>query len=253
MFFDPNQAPLITETLLKKRRTLEDLAASRAQTVAKVNKKRKIVRGEAIRIRRPEQFVKDYLIMDKSQKNFERKKSQGELNSMKLINATNQLSTTIGFIVRVHGAQHASKSIKRELNMIGLRKKYSAVFCRIDAKSLEKLQSLDNYIAYGFISLKMVESLLHKRCHVLDEGMKKPIQDNLLVEKLWGKQDILCLNDLSYELYNVTEKYDSIVNQLLPFTLTAPVGKFSKESLHIHEDKKGFLANEMEVFVNNLI
>jgi len=99
----------------------------------------------------------------------------------------------------------------------------------------------------------MVENLLHKRCYVMDEGTKKAVQDNLLVEKLWGKHDILCVNDLSHQLYNVTEHFDTITNQLLPFTLTGPVGKFSKETLHVHEDKKGYLGNDMEAYLNNLI
>ncbi len=108
-------------------------------------------------------------------------------------------------------------------------------------------------MAYGFISLKMVENLLHKRTYVLDEGAKKAVQDNLLVEKLWGKLDILCLSDLCHELYNVTDHFDKIVNLLLPFSLTSPVGNFAKESLHIHEDKKGYLGNDMESFLLSLV
>jgi len=139
MSFDPSQAPLITETLLKKRRTLEELAAARTQNVANVNKRRRVVRGEAIKIQRPEQFVRDNLIKDKTKKKFERKKSQAEVSTAKLLNATkNQLPATIGFVVRVHSAQHTSKDIKRELNSMGLRKKYGGVFFKIDAKNLGK-------------------------------------------------------------------------------------------------------------------
>lgn len=108
-------------------------------------------------------------------------------------------------------------------------------------------------MAYGFVSLKMVENLLHKRSYVLDEGTKKPVQDNLLVEKLWGKLDILCLSDLCHELYNVTDHFDKIANLFLPFSLTSPVGNFSKDSLRIHEDKKGYLGDEMENFLLSIV
>lgn len=138
--FDPNQAPLITETLLKKRRTLEELAVARSQNPSQNNKKRRIVRGEAIKIQRPEEFVKDYLIRDKSKKKFERRKSQAEIITSKLLNSDkNELQSTVGFVVRVHSAQHASKEVKRELNKLGLRKKYDGVFMKIDPKSIGML------------------------------------------------------------------------------------------------------------------
>ena len=94
MSFDPGAPPLISETLLKSRRTLEELAHKRSVTVKTQNKvcylflrfliplfvskrshysfmvsptfllqRRRIVRGEDVRIKRPEQFVREFRIV----------------------------------------------------------------------------------------------------------------------------------------------------------------------------------------------
>ena len=61
--FDPSQPPLISETLLKKRRSLEELALRRSDSSSSQQKKKKrIVKGDDTKLKRPEQFVTEFRI-----------------------------------------------------------------------------------------------------------------------------------------------------------------------------------------------
>lgn len=116
-----------------------------------------------------------------------------------------------------------------------------------------KLQPYDSYLAYGFISLKHVEELVHRRAYIRGEAGKTPLSDNITVEKLLGDKDIICLNDLSHEIYNLGPNFDSSNKVLLPFNLSAPIGGFEKKTLKIYADKRGFLGENMEEFLSKIL
>jgi hypothetical protein len=136
MSFDPTQAPLITETLLKKRRSLEELALVRANTVQQQVKRKRVVRGEATHIIRPEQIVRARRIRDGSKKKVVRKRSQVE-NSVKRA-IPDEMQSTVGMVVRIHEARNSAKEIKRELAELGLNKKYDSVFFKLDEEGFGK-------------------------------------------------------------------------------------------------------------------
>lgn len=151
--FDPSQTPLIAETLLKKRRSLEELALVRQETVQKQVKRRRVVRGESIRVVRPEQLVKIHRIKDGSEKRLNRERKQAALKVRRMLKNGTNLPSTVGFIVRIREAKSASKYIKKELKSLGLDKIYSAVFMKIDEASLSKLLSIHYESLDGLISV----------------------------------------------------------------------------------------------------
>lgn len=134
--FDPSQPPLISETLLKKRRNLDELALRRSLTVEKQNKKKRVVRGEDVKIRRPEQFVTQYRIQEGSKNKMLRRK--------KIIDKKNNpvpksaIKGTVGIAIRIHAGKHASPLIKSELMKLNLSKKYDATFVKLDANGIGK-------------------------------------------------------------------------------------------------------------------
>jgi hypothetical protein len=132
--FDPSQAPLVTETLLKKRRSLEELALVRADTVQKQVKRRRVVRGENVRIMRPEQLVKARRIRDGSKKKVDRKRSQVQANVKKAL--PDSIQSSVGFVIRIHEARNSAKEIKKTLGDLGLHKKYDAIFYKLDEHGL---------------------------------------------------------------------------------------------------------------------
>lgn len=120
-----------------------------------------------------------------------------------------------------------------------------------------KLKPLDAYVAYGFVSNKLVAELLHRRAFTLIDGVQKPLADNITVEKLLGDKDILCLADLSQEIFTVGNNFDAALQILCPFHLSAPVGHFEKKVLDSHdavEEKGGFLEETvMEKFMQKIL
>ena len=248
-------APLVEETLLKKRRTLDDLKHRRAITVERQVKRKRVIRGEDVKIKRPEQFVREYRIKEGSKNKHERRKRQAAQRSTPKA-ASGQIRKTIGLIVRIHAGRHTDPGIKKELASMGLKKKYDAKFIKLDKQSLATLTALDAYLAYGFISLKQVTELVQKRAFIMSKGVRMPLSDNLTIEKALGEKDILCLDDLAAEVYNVKEHFEACMDLLAPFKLASPVGNFEKKMLEYHEDiesKGGFMGEAMTDFLAKIL
>lgn len=174
--FDYSKPPLVAETLLKKRRSLEELAIIRSINVSNEVKRRRVVRGENVKIRRPEDFVKRRVIQDNSSKKLKRKTKAVNMKRLKKI-----AKPTVGFAIRVLGGKNTSNKVKDALLELGLAAKYDGVFLKLDELTLAKLKPLEDYIAYGYVSTKMVEELVHRRAFYMDGENKLPLSDNLIV------------------------------------------------------------------------
>jgi hypothetical protein len=131
--FDPSQTPLVAETLLKKRRSLEELAQVREDTIKKQVKRRRVVRGENIKIRRPEEFMTKKLVQIKSSKKIMRKKRESVRSRIR-----KPKKETVGFAVRVITGSNISKRVKAELENLGLNNKYDGIFVKLDGKNMSK-------------------------------------------------------------------------------------------------------------------
>lgn len=101
--------------------------------------------------------------------------------------------------------------------------------------------------------MKLVEELVHRRAFIVKDGAKLPLSDNLVVEEALGKFDILCLSDLSHEIYNVGPRFMQAIRFLAPFALSSPVGGFEKKTLHIAADQRRFLGDGMEAFLEKIL
>jgi len=257
MSFDPSQPPLISETLLKKRRSLDELSLRRATTLSVQNKKKKNVRGEVVKLKRPEQFVRESRIKEGSQNKMSRRRSQvAAKTKASLIPKGTVMKDTVGLAVRIHAGKHSSIQIKEQLNKLGLGKKYDAVFCKLDRDGIAKLRPIDAYVAYGYVSKKSVVELVHRRAYIKADGVRKALSDNITVEKILGEKNIICLSDLSHEIYNVGPNFKSACDTLCTFKLSAPVGQYEKKVLNVNdkvEEKGGFQGDTMDDFLKKIL
>ncbi len=137
--FDPSQPPLVSETLLKKRRSLDELALRRSTTVQVQNKRKRVVRGENVTVKRPEQFVKENRIRQGSLNKMNRRKNTVAQKTKAAIIPKNEYKQTVGFVVRIHEGRHSNEEIKKELKNMGLSKKYDAVFMKLDRAGIGKI------------------------------------------------------------------------------------------------------------------
>lgn len=111
-------------------------------------------------------------------------------------------------------------------------------------------------MAYGYITNKSVVELVHRRAFVQLEGVKKSLSDNITVENALGQHNIICLNDLSHEIYNIGPNFDVASKFLCTFQLSSPVGHYEKNVLKVNDKVEavgGFLGDEMETFLNKIL
>lgn len=176
--FDPAQPPLVSETLLKKRRSLDELAHRRAVTLGTQNKvwrllmqfndiyniiiinfvqRKRVVRGENIKIKRPEQFLKEneivslsscvlfyslslmtvsYHLQRKGSRNKMQRRERQEARRSHCSVPAGEMRDTCGFVVRIHIGRHASDEIKTALREMKLNKKYDAKIIRLDEETI---------------------------------------------------------------------------------------------------------------------
>jgi large subunit ribosomal protein L7e len=119
-----------------------------------------------------------------------------------------------------------------------------------------KLKALDAYVAYGYITYKSVEELVHRRSYIVVSGNRQPLSDNITVENALGEKGILCLSDLSHEIYNMGPSFDESVKFLCTYKLSAPVGKYEKNVLKVHDEVEnmgGFIGEDMDAFLNKIL
>ena len=256
MSFDPNSAPLVPETLLKRRRTLDELQQRRQETVQKQVKRRRVVRGENVVLKRPEQFVRENKIKEGSNNKMNRRRRESQKRKSLAI-PKSELKETVGFVIRIHGGRHASPEIKSELRSLGLTKKYDGVFMKLDKEAIARLKAIDAYVAYGYISLNSVSELIHRRTYSVLGGSKSKLSSNLAVEKAFGEKDLLCLNDLVHEIFTVGTHFSDVLGVLCTYRLSAPVGHYEKKILARNdkvEEKGGFLCGtDMDDFLKRIL
>ena len=149
--FDPSKPPLVSETLLKKRRSLEDLAIIRSETVQKQKSTKRVVRGEDIKLKRPEQFLKERRIREGSKNKMLRRKSKINSKTNAALIPKTSMKSTVGIAVRIHAGKYSSPIIKSELEKIGLRKKYDATFFRLDRNGIGNTISFKNIFLLSLI------------------------------------------------------------------------------------------------------
>ena len=88
------------------------------------------------------------------------------------------------------------------------------------------------------------------------QGVKVALRDNVMVENKLSKKGMICLDDMSHEIYTLGSEYDAAKNLLCTFKLSAPVGGYEKKVLKKHdevESKAGFIGAEMEEFLQKIL
>jgi large subunit ribosomal protein L7e len=108
--------------------------------------------------------------------------------------------------VRVKESRNSTPQAQKILKELGLKEINNVSFVRGDAATMEKLLLVQNYIAYGTPTKKILDDVIRKRGYlrVDAEGAKDgkgtakrvPISDNVLVEKLLGEKGCICVEDL---------------------------------------------------------
>lgn len=213
-------------SVLKKRKSNEELAAKRAtlREAARVAARKRQNKA----FKRAEKYVAQYKKAERSLINLRRTaKAAG--------NFFVEPEAKLALVIRIRGINGCSPKVRKILQLLRLRQLHNAVFVRINAATLQMLQLVSPFIAWGYPNLKTVRELIYKRGFGKVERRRVPIADNEMIESTLGKHDIVCVEDLVHEIFTVGKAFKEANNFLWPFKLSSPLGGFSKKLLHFNE------------------
>lgn len=132
-------------------------------------------------------------------------------------------------ICRQHKLTKAGKKLMKDFRLSNI---FNASLFRMDQEMLLKLTILKDNIVWGYASEQTVKELILKRGRTGTLKNPEPLNNNLKIEQALGHKNVICLEDLIFELTkakstkdeNDDAKFTLCRNYLLPFQLSMPEG-----------------------------
>ncbi|TPX38602.1 hypothetical protein SeMB42_g06639 [Synchytrium endobioticum] len=232
----------VPETVLKKRKATERIAAERKQATDDRKKANKAKR-EVI-FKRAEQYVQEY---KDAESNEIRARREAKINASFYVPAEPKLA----LVVRLKGINHMAPKPKKILQLLRLNQINKAVFVRLNKATLQMINWVEPFVAWGYPNLKTVRELIYKRGFAKINKQRIPIHDNSLIEEHLGKFGIICMEDLVHEIVTVGPHFKQASNFLWAFKLSNPNGGFKgKKAVHFIQ---GGEAGNREEAINGLV
>ncbi|EPY53465.1 60S ribosomal protein L7 [Schizosaccharomyces cryophilus OY26] len=230
------------EVILKKRKVnektrLERVEAALAKKEAQKNKKKII-------FKRAESFIKDFRDGEKERLRLKRvAKKDG--------NAFVDEEPKLLFCIRVAGIRNIPVKARKVLRLLRLARINSGVFVRNNKSIANMLKLVEPYVTYGVPSLKSVRELIYKRGFGKIKGQRVALSDNALIEEALGKHDVISIEDIIHEVFNVGPHFKEVTNFLWPFKLTSiKHSLIERKAKHYNEGgKTGFCGEDINNFI----
>ena len=100
----------------------------------------------------------------------------------------------------------------------------------VTKKIYKMLGIIEPYVTYGYPNQKSILELIKKRGHSKLDGKRTALDNNVIIEEIFGEQDIVCVEDLVHEVATQGSNFKLVTKFLLPFKLTLPVGGFPNKN-----------------------
>jgi len=231
----------VPETLLKQRKSLEELRVNSIERKAEIHKKKRD--SKKIIFKRAESYVKEYRSVERSLVTARRQaKSAG--------NFFVEPEPKIAIVVRIRGITGIHPKPRKVLQLLRLRQIHNASFVKLNKATLNMLKLVEPFVAWGYPNLKTIREIVYKRGFAKIHRNRTPITDNAIIEEHLGKYGIICVEDLIHELFTVGSHFKEANNFLWPFKLSSPKGGHSKVTTHFLE---GGDAGNREDKINRLV
>ncbi|EYC31773.1 hypothetical protein Y032_0003g1229 [Ancylostoma ceylanicum] len=218
--------PQVPETVLKRRKQRAEIRAKIIQNKVKAAAKNKEKKAKIFK--RAEKYVAEYRQAQREQL---RLKRDAEKNGDFYVPDEPKLA----FVIRIRGINQIHPRPRKALQILRLRQINNGVFVKLNKATLPLLRIVEPYVAWGYPNLKTVHDLIYKRGFAKVNHRRVPITDNNIIEESLGKHDIICMEDLVHEIYNVGPNFKAASNFLWPFKLNNPTGGWTKKTNHFVE------------------
>lgn len=259
--------PLVPESVLRKRHDLDDLARKRSASAIAVKKERKIHGKKAFYVKKPETFIARAKSRRNHEIRFKRVQKKGmqkrasnkpEIEVKEIMQDDGQVtkqefqSNSVGakmvFVIRIRDHIGEPKTVRRTLSDMRLRNIHDGVFVRYDDSMRKMLHLVEPWVVYGTPSQAIVNDLITRRGFGKVDNKRIPLSDNVTIEKNLADKNIICVEDLVHEIYNVGDSFKYAARFLWPFRLTDSKTEFERQVLKLKDGKdygdKGEAINE---------
>mmetsp|Transcript_19393 Transcript_19393/g.20160 ORF Transcript_19393/g.20160 Transcript_19393/m.20160 type:complete len:249 (+) Transcript_19393:13-759(+) len=218
---------IIEEVQIKrKENTKSKEVLSQKIKTSLLNKKRKKLEMESY-------FTAQKLLKNnrENQKSFDFYKKQASINNITDSFFDQSRVNSPVLVIRIQGTkERISKPILAILREFKLLKICSAVIVDYNKENYEKLTLISSYVTWGFTNKKVVSSMVTKRGLVFENQNLQELS-NTDIEAALGKQNILCIEDLIYELYSVNSKKRGVAMGYLGFFLLSPCEELKENAV----------------------
>ncbi len=231
----------VPETILKKQKAREALRA-KAVEARKAEKAAGKVRRAGM-FKRAEQYVAEY-------RKTERDIVEAKRAARSAGNFFVEPQAKLAFVIRIRGINGVSPKVRKILQLLRLRQINNAAFVKINKATLQMLQIVKPYIAWGYPNLKSVRELVYKRGFAKIDKSRVALTDNSLIEEKLGQFGVVCMEDLIHEIVTVGPHFKEANNFLWPFKLTSARGGMERK---LNGFSEGGQAGLREELINELI
>ena len=141
----------------------------------------------------------------------------------------------IAVVTRIRGIAKVAPKAKKVLQLLRLRQIFNTVFVKMNKPMENMLRLVEPYIAYGYPSLKTVRAMIYKRAHLKSNGQRVRVLDNKQIKDKFNNDDLVCVEDLVYQIYTAGKHFRTVTNGLWPFKLSPPKGGMRQKRRHFVE------------------
>jgi large subunit ribosomal protein L7e len=214
----------VPETHLKRTASRESLRAQ-AKDLRKDEKAKAKVRRQGM-LKRAEEYVAEYRSAEKARVAERRSaRAAGDFYV--------EPQAKLAFVVRIRGINGVGPKVRKIMQLLRLRQIHNGVFVKINGATLQMLQLIKPYIAWGYPNLKSVRELVYKRGFGKVDKQRVALTDNSLIEASLGQFGIVCVEDLIHEIFTMGEHFKEANKFLVPFKLSSPRGGLENKLQHL--------------------
>jgi len=274
--------PLVPETTLRKRHDLDALARKRAAANEEDPKRQRRLAGgkKAVYVVKPETFIsrsrsrrnhaiRYQRVMKKGMQ--KRASNKPEMATKEIVDPNHDDETnvievqyqanSVGtkhciFVIRVRDDVGLPRKVAQVLKQLRLNHNHDGVFVKYDEKMKRKLHCIEPWVIYGVPSKAVVADLINRRGFGTVEGNERvPLSDNITIEKALGeKHNLICVEDLVHEVYNVGPSFEAASQFLWPFRLADSKSKFQRKTLRLKDGKEyGDQGEQIDGFIKQVL
>eukprot|EP01007_Sphenomonas_quadrangularis_P003994 NODE_912_length_1096_cov_863.750716_g747_i0.p1 GENE.NODE_912_length_1096_cov_863.750716_g747_i0~~NODE_912_length_1096_cov_863.750716_g747_i0.p1 ORF type:complete len:239 (-),score=77.95 NODE_912_length_1096_cov_863.750716_g747_i0:319-1035(-) len=231
MEVDKQQKVPAPERVIKKKKVTKERAAALEAMKKQKGYKKQMFYQEIVK--RAQKYRRIYVSTAKSVKLH---KKQANLHGNFYVPS----EAKVAFVIRIRGINDMPPKERKILQLFRLRQIFNGVFVKLNKATINMLNRINPYIAWGYPSRETIHKLIYKRGFAKVNGQRLKLTDNDIISKNLSRKGLICMEDLVFQIATCGEKFREVTRFLWPFKLSAPRGGLRAKRKHFVEGANSF-------------